>query len=71
MKSPIIKIAKKVCPAVVSVIVSKDLPKVEDFYSFPYGGKEYIMPMMQKDGKGEIERTEIGGDDAKRREGRN
>ena len=61
MKSPIIKIAKKVCPAVVSVIVSKDLPKVEDFYSFPYGGKEYIMPMMQKDGKGEIERTEIGG----------
>src|SRR3989338_11660185 len=61
MKSPIVKIAKKICPAVISVIVSKDLPKVEDFYSFPYGGKEYIMPMMQKDGKGEIERTEIGG----------
>ena len=61
MKSPIAKIAKRVCPAVVSVIVSKDLPKVEDFYSFPYGGKEYMMPMMQKDGKSIIEKTQIGG----------
>src|SRR5437867_3741136 len=60
-KSPIVKIAKKVCPAVISVIVSKDLPKVEDFYSFPYGGKEYIMPMVQKDGKGTVEKTQIGG----------
>jgi serine protease Do len=60
--SPIVAIAKKVCPAVVSVIVSKDLPKVEDFYSFPYGGKEYIMPMARKDGKeAEVEKTQIGG----------
>ena len=61
MKSPIVKIAKKVCPAVISVIVSKDLPKVEDFYSFPYGGKEYIMPMIGKDGKSAVEKTQIGG----------
>ncbi len=60
-KSPIIKIAQKVCPAVISVVVSKDLPKVEDFYSFPYGGKEYIMPMMDKGGKGVVEKTQIGG----------
>src|SRR5258706_7666069 len=60
-KSPIVNIAKKVCPAVISVIVSKDLPKVEDFYSFPYGGKEYIMPMIEKDGKGMVEKTQIGG----------
>lgn len=60
-KSPIVKIAKSVCPAVISVIVSKDLPKVEDFYSFPYGGKEYMMPMMDKDGKGILEKTQIGG----------
>src|SRR5258706_14300929 len=59
-KSPIVNIAKKVCPAVISVIVSKDLPKVEDFYSFPYGGKEYIMPLIQKDGKGIVEKTQIG-----------
>lgn len=61
MKSPIVNIAKKVCPAVISVIVSKDLPKVEDFYSFPYGGKEYIMPMVQKNGKSLVEKTQIGG----------
>src|SRR3989344_4974474 len=60
-KSPIVKIAKKVCPAVISVIVSKDLPKVEDFYSFPYGGKEYLMPMMDKSGKVTAEKTDIGG----------
>jgi len=60
-KSPIIGIAKKVCPAVVTVIVSKDLPKVEDFYSFPYGGKEYILPVPNKDGNNAIEKTQIGG----------
>lgn len=59
--SPIIEIAKKVCPAVITVVVSKDLPKVEDFYSFPYGGKEYILPMMEKNGRGKIEKTQIGG----------
>ncbi len=59
--NPIIKIAKKVCPAVITVIVSKDLPKVEDFYSFPYGGKEYIMPMMEKGAEAKMEKTQIGG----------
>lgn len=59
--SPITKIAKQACPAVITIIVSKDLPKVEDFYSFPYGGKEYMMPMMDKDGKGVLEKTQIGG----------
>ena len=59
-KSPIVEIAKKVCPAVITVVVSKDLPKVEDFYSFPFGGKEYIMP--KTDGKkNETEATQIGG----------
>lgn len=60
-QSPITRIAKKACPAVISVVVSKDLPKVEDFYSFPYGGKEYMMPLMDKDGKGVMEKTQIGG----------
>src|SRR3989338_447431 len=60
-KSPIIGIAKKACPAVITVIVSKDLPKVEDFYSFPYGGKEYILPVPNKDGNNAIEKTQIGG----------
>ena len=60
-KSPIIEIAKRVCPAVITVIVSKDLPKAENFYSFPFGGKEYVMPQLKKGQKGKIEKTKIGG----------
>jgi serine protease Do len=60
-KSPIIEIAKKVCPAVITVIVSKDLPRAENFYSFPYAGREYVMPKYEKGQKSRIERTEIGG----------
>lgn len=61
--SPIVEIAKKVCPAVITVVVSKDLPKVEGFYSFPFGGKEYVMPKMNdgKKGKTKTEKTQIGG----------
>src|SRR3989338_2302983 len=61
MKS-IVQIAKKVCPGVITVVVSKDLPKVEEFYSFPYGGKEYILPMNNQGGvQNQTERTQIGG----------
>lgn len=62
-KSPIVKIAKSICPAVVTIVVSRDLPKIESFYSFPFGGKEYLMPKIE-DGKGiktNIEKTQIGG----------
>ena len=59
--SPIVQIAKKVCPAVITVIVSKDLPKAENFYSFPFGGKEYVMPKLEKGQKGKVEKTQIGG----------
>ena len=61
IKSPIIEIAKKVCPAVITVIVSKDLPKAENFYSFPFAGKEYVMPKLEKGEKGRVEKTQIGG----------
>jgi len=60
-KSPIIEIAKKVCPAVITVIVSKDLPKAENFYSFPFAGREYIIPKLEKGQKSKIEKTQIGG----------
>ncbi len=60
-KSPIIGIAKKVCPAVITVIVSRDLPRAENFYSFPYAGKEYVMPKLGKGQKNKIEKTQIGG----------
>ena len=54
IKSPIVEIAKKVCPAVITVVVSKNLPKVEEFLNFPFGqankGKkfhEHTEPVVQ------------------------
>ena len=61
MPSPIVEIAKKICPAVITVIVSKDLPKAENFYSFPFAGREYIIPKLEKGQKSKIEKTQIGG----------
>jgi len=65
MKSQIVEIAKKVCPAVITVIVSRDLPRAENFYSFPYAGKEYMMPSPSAGGaKGKkmgTQKTKIGG----------
>lgn len=60
-KSPVVEIAKKVCPAVITVIVSKDLPKAENFYSFPFGGKQLIMPKFEKGKEGQVKKTKIGG----------
>ena len=56
-KSPIISIAKKACPAVITIIVSKDLPKIKDFYSLPFGVQQLLLPKA-KNGKQQIK---IGG----------
>ncbi len=56
--SPIVQIAKKVCPAVITIVISKDLPKIEGFYLMPFGGKGIIMPTFKK---GKKESTKIGG----------
>lgn len=55
--SPIVEIAKKTCPAVITIVISKDLPKVEGFFLLPYGGQEFVMPDMS----GGKEKTKIGG----------
>ncbi len=57
-KSPVIDIAKKASPAVITIIISRDLPKVEGFYYFPYGGENMMMPRIQN---GKTEKTKIGG----------
>jgi len=57
-KSPIVEIAKKVCPAVITIVISKDLPKIEGFYLMPFGGRGIIMPKFKK---GKKESTKIGG----------
>lgn len=56
-KSPIVEVAKKVCPGVITIVISKDLPKIEGFYFFPFGGEEFIFPKIKK----EKEKTKIGG----------
>jgi len=57
-KSPIVKVAKKVCPAVITIVVSKDLPKIGKFYFFPFGGQQFILPQIEK---GKKQKTKIGG----------
>ncbi len=56
-KSSIVSIAKKVCPAVITIVASKDLPEVEDFYFLPFKGEKIAFP---KKVKGSY-RAKIGG----------
>ena len=56
--SPIIEVAKKVCPAVITIVISKDLPKIEGFFVMPFEGGGVIMPKLKN---GKKERTKIGG----------
>ena len=56
-KSPIIGIAKKVCPAVITIVVSKDLPKIEGLFLLPYGGG-VVVPKTKM---GKKEKVKIGG----------
>lgn len=57
IKSPFVEVAKKVCPGVITIVITKDLPKVEGFYLFPFEGEEFIFPKLKK----ETEKTKIGG----------
>ena len=57
-KSPIVDVAKKATPAVITVVISKDLPKIEGFYFFPFGDQPLLLPQVQK---GKKEKTKIGG----------
>ena len=53
----ITKIVKRVCPAVITIVITRDLPKIGGFYFFPIGGEKIAIPKVQK-GK---EKTKIGG----------
>lgn len=55
--SPIIEVAKKVCPAVITIVITKDLPGIEGFYFFPFGGRDLVIPKFEKEKK----KTKIGG----------
>ena len=51
------KIVKRVCPAVITIVITRDLPKIGGFYFFPMGGEKIAIPKIQK-GK---EKTKVGG----------
>jgi len=57
-KSPIVAIAKKICPAVITIVITKDMPKIEGFYLMPFGGKGVVLPKFKN---GKKEATKIGG----------
>ncbi|MEX2008190.1 MAG: trypsin-like peptidase domain-containing protein [Candidatus Spechtbacterales bacterium] len=50
-------VIKKVSPSVVSIVVTKDLPKVDGFYNMPLGGRNFVVPKFKK---GEKEEVKIG-----------
>jgi S1-C subfamily serine protease len=61
-KSPVVEIVKKVSPAVVSIIISKDLPKIRKYYIQPFD--EFLGPygppitQYRQEGK---QRVRLGG----------
>ncbi|MBI4053825.1 MAG: trypsin-like peptidase domain-containing protein [Candidatus Doudnabacteria bacterium] len=61
--SAIIEVVKEVNPAVVSIIITKDLPKLEQFFFDPFGneGDEFVFPPFSFSAPGsELERRQIG-----------
>jgi len=57
-KSPIVAIAKKICPAVITIVITRDMPKIEGFYLMPFGGNGVVLPKFKN---GKKEATKIGG----------
>jgi len=39
---------KKFSPGVITIVITKDLPKIEGFYLFPLWGEEFIFPKFKK-----------------------
>ncbi|PIP23009.1 MAG: hypothetical protein COX37_00855 [Candidatus Nealsonbacteria bacterium CG23_combo_of_CG06-09_8_20_14_all_39_17] len=58
-KLSFVKMAEKACPAVITIVISRDLPKVESFYFFPLGDKNLAVPQIGN--SGEKETLKIGG----------
>ncbi len=56
-KSSIVSIAKKVCPAVITIVASRNLPEIEEFYFLPFRGEKIAFPKKLK----ENQTTKIGG----------
>lgn len=56
-RSPIVSVAKKACPAVITIVVSKDVSRIEGYYLVPLGDQQTMVPKIN-DSK---EKTKVGG----------
>lgn len=52
--SPMVKVARKACPAVITIVVTKDLSHVEGYYFVPMGDQQMFVPKMEKQEKAKI-----------------
>lgn len=57
-KSPIVSIAKKICPSVITIVASRDLPQIEEYYFLPIKGEKVAFPKKMTETK---QKTKIGG----------
>jgi len=61
-KSPVVQVVRKISPTVVSITISKDLPKIKKFYVQPFdeffGPYGQPIPQFRQEGK---QRVKIGG----------
>jgi len=49
-----VKVARQVCPAVITIVVTKDLSRVEGYYFVPMGDQQMLVPKMDKQEKAKI-----------------
>lgn len=62
--SAVIDVVEKSAPAVVSIIISKDVPKVQDFFSNPFEFPDFFDPFgtpPDQNNQGGTEKQKIGG----------
>ena len=64
-ESVVVKAVEKASPAVVSIIISKDVPKIQNFFENPFDFDPFFNPFGSGSGnqnnQGETEKQEIGG----------
>ncbi len=56
-QSSIVSVVKKICPAVITIVITKDLPKIDGYFNLPVQGQNLVIPQMN----GKKQKTKIGG----------
>lgn len=60
--SAVVDVVEKTSPAVVSIIITKDVPKIRNFFGSPFGFQDFFgSPGQDSQGSGETQKETIGG----------